>query len=80
MELIEFISSVPEGKLNHLEDKIKNRILENKIVRCRDCKYADDKTAWWLGSGYTHCKYVNWWNNSDDYCSYGERRTDESDK
>ena len=76
MELIEFISSVPEGKLNHLEDKIKNRILENKIVRCRDCKYADDKTEWWLNNGYTHCKYVNWWNEADSFCSYGERRTD----
>ena len=40
------------------------------VVRCRDCKYADQATEW------THCNRVTWWNGADDFCSRGERRAD----
>ena len=38
------------------------------VVRCKDCKYADE---------YARCGLVKWYNNEDDYCSRGERREDE---
>ena len=39
------------------------------IVRCKDCKYKDEIVNWC----YKNDRSVN----PDDYCSYGERRTDE---
>ena len=40
---------------------------QQEIVRCKECTYADS---------YNHCKLVEWWNVSDDFCSRGERRQD----
>ena len=39
------------------------------LIRCKDCKYSSDE--------YCHCSKVTWWNSKDDFCSKGERRTDE---
>ena len=51
------------------------------IVRCEKCKHYDtdmwaDKETYWCGraSDWGNCKYVK----PDDFCSYGERSTDES--
>ena len=41
---------------------------QQEIVRCSECIYAD---------GYDHCKLVEWWNVSDDFCSRGEKREDD---
>ena len=41
-----------------------------KIILCKDCKYADK---------YCNCSYTTWWNSPNDFCSKGERRTDEGD-
>ena len=43
-------------------------------VRCKDCKG-------WVGEikrpeGRCLCQRRSWWVFGDDYCSYGERRTD----
>lgn len=47
-----------------------------QVIRCKDCKYWDD----FLDKGY--CKdtigFDRWW-KPNDYCSYAERRTDETD-
>lgn len=40
---------------------------EPEIIRCKDCKYYDGSP----------CEIVDWYNTSDDFCSYAERRTDE---
>ena len=45
-----------------------------RVVRCKDCEFTDesldgDYSYWCL----RHGSYVN----DDDYCSYGERRTNE---
>ncbi len=43
-----------------------------EIIRCKECKegtYSSDCTI--------ICKYLNNAFSPDDYCSYGERRTDE---
>ena len=53
---------------------IRKTVEEMKIVRCKDCKYAeyidDVKTLWCTecGQGRTVAPY--------DFCSYGERRED----
>ena len=53
---------------------IRNTVEELKVVRCKDCKYAeyiDDVQSLWCtecGNGRTVAPY--------DFCSYGERRTD----
>ena len=54
---------------------IRNTVEELRVVRCKDCKYAeymDDVQSLWCtecGNGRTVAPY--------DFCSYGERRTDE---
>lgn len=49
-----------------------------QVVRCRDCKYMGSPNA----RGAYGCKHssamVDAW--VDGYCSYGERRTDETDR
>ena len=45
------------------------------VVRCKDCKNRDDITG-----ECKHPKAVGWdvlMPEDDDFCSYGERRTDE---
>ena len=37
------------------------------VVRCKDCKYADEAGL---------CGNVVWYNTEDDFCSKGERRED----
>ena len=47
-------------------DAIKNADLV-EVVRCKDCKYED-----------TCCRMIRNEKNSNDFCSYGERREDEA--
>lgn len=53
---------------------IRNTVEELRVVRCKDCKYAeyiDDVQSLWCtecGNGRTVAPY--------DFCSYGERRTE----
>ena len=49
---------------------------ESKLVRCRDCKYAEVADAEDTQDGYT-CQFHRgsiWFSGS--YCSWAERRTD----
>ena len=45
-----------------------------EVVRCKDCEYhvSDDDV------GY-ECGYFGVYTRPDDFCSYGERRSDETD-
>ena len=42
----------------------------SEIVRCKDCKYADN---------YNMCSFVSWYNHPDDFCSKGVRKKKEKE-
>ena len=47
-----------------------------EVVRCKDCKHYIKDTMWCkVNSNPRSETYHNWY--ADDFCSYGERRTDE---
>ena len=47
-----------------------------EVVRCKDCKHYKKDTMWCkVNSNPRSETYPNWY--ADDFCSYGERRTDE---
>ena len=43
------------------------------IVRCKECKYFDDKD---YGEPTRYCTWHESVVNADDFCSYGERRSE----
>ena len=46
-----------------------------EVVRCKDCKHYAANTMWCaMNSRPMSASYPNWY--ADDFCSYGERRTD----
>ena len=46
-----------------------------EVVRCKDCKHYNHDTLWCVMNSNPHREsYPNWY--ADDFCSYGERRTD----
>jgi hypothetical protein len=47
-----------------------------EVVRCKECKYrcTDSCPTWYMESWTYRDKWAL--DNDDDYCSYGERRTD----
>lgn len=57
-----------------------------EVVRCKDCKHWHEETGWCYHHSYfigtkgeaCHPWESNDWKmlNADDFCSYGERRTD----
>lgn len=49
------------------------------IVRCRECRYCKKKHGTFKGEPITsyHCEEHNRDVESDDYCSFGERKGDE---
>ena len=55
-------------------DRIKNAPTADvvKVVRCKDCKHVDK---------YGDCDIFDEWSTrtANDFCSYGERKTDETD-
>lgn len=56
---------------SELFNEMKARWSAEPVVRCKDCKYADE---------YGMCGRVAWYNKKDDYCSHGERRKDAETK
>lgn len=65
-------SFAPTADLFNYSDKLWKAAYErgkaealSEIVRCKDCKYADE---------YHHCGKIKWWNELNDYCSKGERK------
>lgn len=45
-----------------------------EVVRCGECKYYDDED---YGEPTRYCTWHENVINADDYCSYGERKSDE---
>ena len=61
------------------EELIKALELNEKLVRCKDCKYWHDHiTTTWCSRGAELRPQESGWikRNADDFCSYGERETD----
>ena len=44
-----------------------------EVVRCCDCEHMYDGLK---DDGYLICHKFNYFINADDFCSYGERKTD----
>lgn len=65
-ELKERVKALEEKSGLTVEDHIDQSTEEFvKVVRCENCKWADD---------YNHCDRVDFYNRSNDYCSRGEKR------
>lgn len=45
------------------------------VVRCKDCKHNNESHA--LRQGGVWCDYWGTYPDDDDFCSYGERRSDD---
>lgn len=48
-----------------------------EVVRCKDCRHWDEETGWCNQNSEFDDHDMDWnIYNDDDFCSYGERRTD----
>lgn len=53
-----------------------------ELIRCKECKYypavryADDRVIF---ESYLHCSDIAWESGGEGFCSWAERRTDETD-
>lgn len=45
-----------------------------EVVRCKDCKHYREDSFWCDMNSRDRNEWFNWY--PDDFCSYGERRTD----
>ena len=45
-----------------------------EVVRCKDCKHYNKDSLWCGMNSQDRSEWFNWYD--DDFCSYGERRTD----
>lgn len=56
--------------VNYIHNEV-SRVDAVEVVRCKDCRYCQrDSNGMWCFNDYEHNL------QPDDYCSYGERRTD----
>ena len=50
-----------------LREQLARRV---EVVRCKDCKKYQPETKDWIA----HCTFTGIQTNTDDFCSYGERK------
>ena len=77
--LEEYKKRVIPKLLRNVIDWIKNQPTVDavEVVRCKDCKHYDKDALWCnINSPMFSEEHYNWY--EDDYCSCGERRTDEA--
>ena len=55
--------------------QILEHVPKEEIVRCKDCKYKDEKIHTCTNVMFRG-ERIHIWVKPDDFCSYGERRTD----
>ena len=76
-ELVEYVrmaehnQEVAEETLNQQAENVKDWM---PVVRCKDCKHFNHQKA--LRPGGIWCEYWGTDPDPDDFCSYGERRTE----
>lgn len=75
-ELIFFGLDNPDDE--HLFEFVPKEFIDNaptvdavEVVRCEDCRYFAHTVDWY------ECGFHDHYTMPDNYCSYGERRTDE---
>lgn len=54
-----------------LREQLEKRV---EVVRCKDCKKYQPETKDWIA----HCTFTGIQTNTDDFCSYGERKGGDS--
>ena len=65
----QYVKGYADGKANAMAE----------VVRCKDCKHYDKDAVWCNKNSYAFGEGDhNWY--EDDFCSYGERRTDGNTK
>jgi hypothetical protein len=80
-ELVEYVrmaehnQEVAEETLNQQAENVKDWI---PVVRCKDCKHykPQKRSAHWSNSTPYCCRCTVVKVNPDDFCSYGERRSE----
>lgn len=72
--LIKEISRAPVWTSLAVKEMINEHITYD-IVRCKDCNQSVEY-ATEFGTMY-FCEWYRWYNEADDYCSYGERKESE---
>lgn len=65
-----------QGAMRLARSKIENAPTVDavEVVRCKDCKHWRENTLWCDMNSRDRETWHNWY--EDDFCSYGERRTD----
>ena len=64
-------SAITEYVKKHIDAQTTVDAVE--VVRCCDCEHMYDGLK---DDGYLICHKFNYFINADDFCSYGERKTD----
>jgi len=70
---------LPQDRILHIDTELKNGKVnivaewQGELVRCKDCKYRDEKCG--MGE-HRWCQIVKTSTAPNDYCSYGKRRED----
>jgi hypothetical protein len=54
--------------------KLEKTVDAVEVVRCKDCKHYSKDGIWCDMNSKDRNEWFNWY--EDDFCSYGERRTD----
>ena len=71
---------LPNDEIVHYKsnDGVNVIIERTELVRCKDCKWCEERrTANYLP--FYYCLRIDSSVKDDDYCSYGERKDDETD-
>lgn len=75
--MIEYIADVTEERYEVLPEDLKAYVDANRLVRCKDCKWWHTNTQ--FCDKFSHGGFIAQRMLADDFCSFGERRSDESD-
>ena len=67
--------NLPDDWMEQIVNRLRNDPESEwvEIVRCKECLSAD----WIPGTNRCYCMVNGYYWNEDDYCSFGERRTDD---
>ena len=72
--------SAPTPDESHIVEKCiekVNRLPMMKLVKCKNCKHWNKKNSIFSGCRCENHKGIWDYTKADDFCSYGERRTDD---
>ena len=70
------VKYIPIATIQFDEDKMRE-IIDNAIIRCKDCKYMTEHYDTDGNAPYWTCSEWDSGTDYDGFCHYAERRTDE---